>query len=365
MADAAVTDLRGRYDLGLLLSVITAQPVTDPAQQAAVAKLQTWYAHGARRVETTPGSHVYADADAIRTFDAWWPLFVRAQFQPALGADLYAALVHAMQINESPSGGQQDPAGASGSLGETQSHKGSSFQYGWWGYVNKDLRAVLGQPVTNPLPRTYCGNGSAAACRSMLLTTLATAAATPVATTYPGDATCAVGDQWCADTIVQSALGGITHAPISWQNRPTYQQVVSFPAHRGDTITNLATGASASASSTQFLTSLTPGKAIDADASTRWGSSWRDGEWLTVDLGSARPVGRVILHWESAYATAYRVEVSSDNAHWSTAWSTTTGHGGTDVDAFTPVTARYVRMFGVTRATSYGFSLYEMEVYAQ
>ena len=27
-------------------------------------------------------------------------------------------------------------------------------------------------------------------------------------------------------------LGGITHPAISWQNRPTYQQVVSFTGHR-------------------------------------------------------------------------------------------------------------------------------------
>jgi hypothetical protein len=28
-------------------------------------------------------------------------------------------------------------------------------------------------------------------------------------------------------------MGGITHDKISWQNRPTYQQVVQFPAKRG------------------------------------------------------------------------------------------------------------------------------------
>ena len=44
-------------------------------------------------------------------------------------------------------------------------------------------------------------------------------------------------------------------------------------------------------------------------------------------------------------------------------FSTTTGNGGVDNVSFTPVNARYVRMYGVTRATSYGFSLYEFEVY--
>ncbi|NUO55390.1 MAG: discoidin domain-containing protein, partial [Hamadaea sp.] len=87
--------------------------------------------------------------------------------------------------------------------------------------------------------------------------------------------------------------------------------------------------------------------------------------WIKVDLGSAQTVGRVLLHWESAYGRAYRIEVSTDNSAWTTVWSTTTGNGGLDIDAFTPVSARYVRMTGVTRATSYGYSLWEFEVYAK
>ena len=62
--------------------------------------------------------------------------------------------------------------------------------------------------------------------------TLAEAAATPAEETYPGDEDCEAGDQWCADSIVHRALGGITVPRIAWQNRPTYQQVVEFPARR-------------------------------------------------------------------------------------------------------------------------------------
>jgi acyl-homoserine lactone acylase PvdQ len=362
---AGHTDLRGRAVLGLLLQVINSQTVTDPNQAAQVAALQAWLNAGARRTETSPGSHVYAHAAAIRTFDAWWPLLVNGQFSPTLGPNLYRALVAAMQTNESPSGGQQDPTTNPGSLNQAQSHKGSSFQFGWWGYVSKDLRRVLGQPVSNPLAQAYCGGGSLSACRSMLLGTLSQAAATPANQTYPGDPECAAGDQWCADSIINSPLGGIAHDPIGWQNRPTYQQVVSFPAHRGDAIPNLAHGRPATASSTQFLTSLTPGKAVDADSSTRWGSSFSDNQWIKVDLGSVQPVARVVLHWEAAYGRAYRIEVSNDNSTWRTVWSTTTGNGGTDNDVFASTTARYVRMVGVTRATSYGYSLYEFEIYAR
>jgi hypothetical protein len=49
---------------------------------------------------------------------------------------------------------------------------------------------------------------------------------------YPGDGDCKVGEQWCTDSIVHRPLGGIDQKSIHWQNRPTYQQVVEFPAHR-------------------------------------------------------------------------------------------------------------------------------------
>lgn len=69
--------------------------------------------------------------------------------------------------------------------------------------------------------------------RGMLLSTLKQAAATPGSTVYPGDDSgCSAGDQWCADSIVQRPLGGVTDDRISWQNRPTFQQVVEFPSHR-------------------------------------------------------------------------------------------------------------------------------------
>ncbi|MCW3844723.1 penicillin acylase family protein [Micromonospora yasonensis] len=366
MADAAVTDLRGQEVLGNLLRVLTSQPVSDPALADAVTKLQAWQQAGARRMETSPGSKVYQHADAIRIFDAWWPLLAAAEFRPGLGGDLYGALVDAIEVNEAPSGGQN--GGRDGSAVwalQGQPHKGSSFQYGWWGYVDKDIRAVLGDPVAGGLGRTYCGNGNLSACRQALLDALGRAVALPATTVYPGDSHCGAGDQWCADAIAQSGLGGITHPLIAWQNRPTYQQVVSFPARRGDDVTNLAQGRSATASSTQFLTSYTPDKAVDGSLSSRWGSSYTDNQWIRVDLGSARTVRRAVLRWEAAYGSAYRIEVSNDGSTWQTAFSTTAGNGGVDNVTFTPVTARYVRMYGVKRATSYGFSLYEFEVYAK
>ncbi|MEV7286457.1 penicillin acylase family protein [Streptomyces sp. NPDC093252] len=222
MADAGLTDLRAEQVLPELLRVLTSSPVTDPAAASAVTRLQAWAAAGGRRTETSPGSRTYAHADAIRILDAWWPLLVRAQFEPGLGTDLHTAITANLPVDESPSAAH----------GPTGAHAGSAFQYGWWSYVDKDLRTVLGETVRGPLGDEYCGGGSLTACRDALLTTLTQAAARTPAQVYPGDTLCAAGDQWCADSLNQRALGGIKHPKVSWQNRPTYQQVVEFTSHR-------------------------------------------------------------------------------------------------------------------------------------
>lgn len=222
MADAALTDLRGEQLLPELLKVLRSQPVTDPELDAVIQKLDSWRAAGAQRKETAPGSHTYTHADAVRVMDAWWPKLIEAEFRPGLGDGLYSALTANLATDESPAA-SHGPSGA---------HSGSAFQYGWWGFADKDLRQVLGQTVKGPLAKTYCGNGVLSACRSALLSTLKAAAAVPAATVYPGDDSCDAGDQWCTDAIVHRPLGGISQKTIHWQNRPTYQQVVEFPSHR-------------------------------------------------------------------------------------------------------------------------------------
>ncbi|WP_031162239.1 penicillin acylase family protein [Streptomyces durhamensis] len=222
MADAALADLRAEDVLPKLLKVVNSSPVTDPTAADAVKKLQAWVTAGAKRTETSAGSKTYADADAIRILDAWWPLLVKAEFEPGLGSGLYTAFTNDIPVDEAPSAGH----------GPTGSHAGSSFQYGWWSYVDKDIRAVLGENVQGGLAEKYCGGGSLGACRDVLISTLKQAAQATAAQVYPGDDQCSAGDQWCADSIVQRTLGGIKHGKISWQNRPTFQQVVEYTSHR-------------------------------------------------------------------------------------------------------------------------------------
>jgi len=347
MADAATVDLRGDKVLPYLLRVLESQPLTDPALATAVQQLRAWQQAGAHRRSPAEGTNRYDHGTAIQTMDAWWPRLVPAQFRGGLGDQFYGALTRVI--------GLDDPPGATG----------SAYGGGWYGYVEKDLRRVLGDPVAAPNPVTFCGGGALAACRAVLVDTLRAALATPAGEVYPAAGGCAAGDQYCHDQIVHQAIGGITQDRTHWMNRPTYQQAVQFPARRGDDVSNLAAGRPATASSAQWnpFVSFAPGRAVDGNRATRWSSNWSDPQWLRVDLGAPRQVSRVVLRWEAAYARGYRIEVSDDGSSWRSVFGTTSGDGGLDEIAFAPTTARYLRMYGTARATGWGYSLYELEVY--
>ncbi|MFE6360442.1 discoidin domain-containing protein [Streptomyces sp. NPDC057806] len=102
--------------------------------------------------------------------------------------------------------------------------------------------------------------------------------------------------------------------------------------------------------------------AVDGDNGTRWSSAFSDPQWIRVDLGAPAALSQVELRWETAYATAYRIEISQNGSDWSTAYSTTTATGGTQTLNVSG-TARYVRVFGTARATGWGYSLWEFKVY--
>ncbi len=110
--------------------------------------------------------------------------------------------------------------------------------------------------------------------------------------------------------------------------------------------------------------SLGPANAFDGKSGTRWGSKEGvDPQWIEVDLGAVSTVTHVKLTWEAAYGKAYRVEASSDGSTWTSISTTTTGDGGTDDLTGLSGTGRYVRVYGTKRGTSYGYSLYEVQVY--
>ena len=90
--------------------------------------------------------------------------------------------------------------------------------------------------------------------------------------------------------------------------------------------------------------------AVDGDLNTFWKTARAKGknklpsEWISVDLGSSFMIGKIVLEWDNSYAGEYTIQVSEDDANWSTVFTESGGNGGSDTITFTVVSARYVKM---------------------
>ncbi|MBB5079404.1 discoidin domain-containing protein [Nonomuraea endophytica] len=130
----------------------------------------------------------------------------------------------------------------------------------------------------------------------------------------------------------------------------------------GGTETLLSRGKPTTASSVEG-SGFEADKAVDGSTTTRWASAeGSDPEWIAIDLGAAANVSRVKLNWEAAYGKSYKIQTSPNGSTWTDVYSTTTGDGGTD-EVTLSGSGRYIRMYGTARGTTYGYSLWEFEVY--
>ncbi|MDR2824966.1 MAG: discoidin domain-containing protein, partial [Prevotellaceae bacterium] len=101
----------------------------------------------------------------------------------------------------------------------------------------------------------------------------------------------------------------------------------------------------------------------DGDPATRWGSAFSDPQTIEIDLLDVYKINKINLLWEAAYATRYRVEVSADEETWEAVYTENAGTGGAKMINFAETEARFVRVTTLARATQYGASLFEIEVY--
>lgn len=126
---------------------------------------------------------------------------------------------------------------------------------------------------------------------------------------------------------------------------------------------NLALRAAATASSSES-DAHSASCVCDGDMSTRWASQQgSDKEWIQLDLGGSKPLQKIVLQWEDAYASQYKLELSADGEVWNEVYSTTSGAGGTESIMLENQNARYIKLTGVQRATPWGYSLWALEAY--
>ena len=108
-------------------------------------------------------------------------------------------------------------------------------------------------------------------------------------------------------------------------------------------------------------------RAFDNNTTTRWESvqgATADPSWLEVDLGSPAAIHQIVINWENAAGANYQIQVSSDNGTW-TPIVNVTGNTSGGIKTYPNLKAvgRYVRLFGTTRTTIYGYSIWEFQVF--
>jgi acyl-homoserine lactone acylase PvdQ len=234
METAASQDLDGLTILPALLHAVAGRHEPAGVDQMLVA-LRAWLATGAHRILASASATQYQQADAVAIMDQLTPAVIRAIFDPlfaAGGASSNGYNVFPMGfVNEPYNGG---------------SHLGSAYDGGWEGYTVKALDQFTGtsvaQPFSSVVTAKLCGSGGLSGCGPALDAALASAYQALVTAnggsknvaTWTKDAnTVAAGltmPQY--DAIGFRSLGIVGQPNIPWQNRPTFQQVVSFPAHR-------------------------------------------------------------------------------------------------------------------------------------
>ena len=105
--------------------------------------------------------------------------------------------------------------------------------------------------------------------------------------------------------------------------------------------------------------------AIDGNQGTRWESAHTDNEWFLLDMGQSRTFNYFKINWEGAYAKKFQLLASADGETFTTIYSETNlDHASWQkIYLETPVTARYIKYQGIERATQWGQSFFEFEVY--
>lgn len=146
-----------------------------------------------------------------------------------------------------------------------------------------------------------------------------------------------------------------TEVPTAEETTTQLQYIISD--------TNIAIGKTVYSSSNEN-NELMASNVTDGSMSSRWSSAWSENEWIYIDLGKSYEVAKVKLFWEDAFASNFKLQVSNDAMNWTDVVALGDAYRRDYDVEFAPVNARYVKMKGIHRGTEYGYSLYEIEIYA-
>jgi acyl-homoserine lactone acylase PvdQ len=248
METAASQDLDGLTVLPQLLSYEKARKQSAGVAQM-LAVLAKWRASGAHRRRANPSAPLYRDHAAVAIMDELEPELIEAVYNKLLaaggiggqgstgGAVTSGYSILPMQFVNTPNSGD--------------AHLGSAYDGGWEGYLQKTLQQLQGEhpldPFTSVITSKWCGGGPATCGKAI------GKALTEVYDTLKRENGTADVAKWSVDTALLDdrkttgdehesmpqydaihfrALGIVGQPFPNWQNRPTFQQVIQFPAHR-------------------------------------------------------------------------------------------------------------------------------------
>ncbi|MDQ0894961.1 hyaluronoglucosaminidase [Agromyces ramosus] len=213
-----------------------------------------------------------------------------------------------------------------------------------------DATALWGQSTVQLLDAVQARiDGDDATSDELAASAKATAAQAAAVVVDPPDNTWGTAKVRIADGVLDVFHGRIGFTLAMWG--------------AGDVV-NVAPAGTASASSTE-VPRFGPENVNDDDPSTRWASGYSDDSWVQVKLAEPTVVRGITVNWEAACATAYELQTSTDGTTWKTIRTVDDSTCALDLYTFPedePV--QYVRMQGIDRKTTWGYSIWELGVYA-
>ncbi|WP_329120508.1 beta-N-acetylglucosaminidase domain-containing protein [Streptomyces sp. NBC_01353] len=161
-------------------------------------------------------------------------------------------------------------------------------------------------------------------------------------------------------SVAPDVPAGSYRVPVSFAGEERVLTVRAFPRTAGPDLARAARASSSGDETPDFPAA----SALDGDPATRWSSPVDGSAWWQLELPQPARIGQVVLHWQDAHPSRYRIQVSADGRTWRTAATVADGRGGRESVRMDAADTRFLRVQGDARATEYGYSLWSVETYA-
>ncbi len=207
---AATEDVREMLFEPLLSKLLRTGSAPNARDAQMLSLLDAWHRNGGSRLDRTDANGIGNITDpGAAIMDTAWPLLANAWSSSVLGPRLSAELATFDSQFQQPNNGN-------GTGGQ---------EAGWFGYMDKDLRSILGEHVKGAFAVRYCGGGSLKRCRRLLWGAI-DQAGNQLAASQGSDPS-----QWRSSATAEriTFVPGLLTFTMRYANRPTgIQQILSF-----------------------------------------------------------------------------------------------------------------------------------------